>query len=311
MDLNSRIYIAGHNGMVGSAILRLLSDSGYKNLLFASSSEMDLTNQEQVANFFKKEQPEYVFLAAAKVGGIQANMENPAEFAYLNIMIQTNVIHQSHINKVKKLCFLGSSCIYPKDCPQPMKESYLLTGPLEPTNEGYALAKIFGLRMAQYYEKQYGLKVINPMPCNLYGKNDSFDLKHSHVLSALVKRFTDAADGSSESITLWGSGIAKREFMNVEDLAQALLFLMNNYSSSEVLNIGVGEDISIFDLARVIADKVGFKEEIKWDTSKPDGMLRKCMDVSKMLQLGFRPKITLSEGIDQMIIEYKNLKKTL
>jgi GDP-L-fucose synthase len=166
MDLNSRIYIAGHNGMVGSAILRLLSDSGYKNLLFASSSEMDLTNQEQVANFFKKEQPEYVFLAAAKVGGIQANMENPAEFAYLNIMIQTNVIHQSHINKVKKLCFLGSSCIYPKDCPQPMKESYLLTGPLEPTNEGYALAKIFGLRMAQYYEKQYGLKVINPMPCS-------------------------------------------------------------------------------------------------------------------------------------------------
>lgn len=307
---NSKIYIAGHRGMVGSAILRVLQEGGFTNLIYASRNELDLTNQQAVKTFFEREQPEIVILAAAKVGGIQANIDNPATFLVDNLQIQNNVISASLHFNIKKFVFLGSSCIYPRESPQPMKEAYLLTGKLEPTNEGYAIAKIAGIKLLEAMYKQYRFKSISLMPCNLYGPNDSFDLKHSHVLSALVKRFSDAKSNNDDSITLWGSGIARREFMHVDDLARAVLFMIINYDDPQFINIGSGYDISIKELAEMIALQTGFNGEILWDTSKPDGMLRKCMDVSRMKELGFEPTISLEVGIKEMIHIYNNIKTT-
>ncbi len=308
MNKNSKIYVAGHNGMVGSSILRLLISEGYTNIITKSKSELNLVNKLDVESFFKIEQPEFVFLAAAKVGGINANMKNPAGFLFENIEIQNNVIHQSYISGVKKLCFLGSSCIYPRQSEQPIKEEYLLSGDLEPTNEGYALAKIVGLKMLKYYSDQYGFNSVSPMPCNLYGPNDSFDLEKSHVLSALIRRFVDAKDKNDSEIVIWGTGIARREFMHVDDVASACLFLMENYNNPEHINIGWGKDISIKELVDLVKEKVGFDGVVKWDSSKPDGMLRKCLDVTNINSLGFTPKITLNKGIDEMISIYKKIK---
>lgn len=310
MNENKKIYIAGHSGMVGSATLRLLQKNNFTTLVYKTSKELDLTNQAAVNAFFEKEKPEVVILAAAKVGGIQANMDNPATFLLDNLKIQNNICEAALKNNTEKLVFLGSSCIYPKECAQPMKEEYLLTGKLEPTNEGYAIAKIAGIKLLEGFYKQYGFNSISLMPCNLYGPNDSFDLKHSHVLSALVKRFTDATENNDAEITLWGTGIARREFMHVDDVAKAILFMMDNYHSHEFINIGCGTDVSIKELAETIAQKTGFKGIINWDSSKPDGMLRKCMDVSRMQALGFEPSISLDQGIEQMIQIYKNLKTT-
>jgi GDP-L-fucose synthase len=308
LEKNSKIFISGHKGMVGSAINRLLEAKGFSNIITRTSKELDLLNQQAVENFFKAEKPEMVILAAAKVGGIQANIQNPATFLYDNLMIQNNVIEMSYRYGVQKLVFLGSSCIYPRECPQPMKEAYLLTGKLEPTNEGYAIAKIAGLKLLEGYHKQFGFNSISLMPCNLYGPNDSFDLKHSHVLSALIKRFVDARDNNDAELTLWGSGIARREFMHVDDLAAAVFFMLQNYDSPEFINIGTGTDISIKDLAETIAQKTGYKGSISWDLSKPDGMLKKCMDVSRMHELGFVPEISLEQGILQMIKIYEQIK---
>lgn len=310
METDSRIYVAGHRGLVGSAIVRLLKKNGFKNIICKTSSELDLRDPHAVKSFFSEQKPDYVFLAAAKVGGINANMTYPADFIFENLAIQNAVIKACADHKVKKLCFLGSSCIYPRECPQPIKEDYLLTGPLEPTNEGYALAKIAGLKMVKYFHQQYGLSAICPMPCNLYGQGDSFDLANSHVLSALVRRFVDARDNNDSTITLWGSGIARREFLHVDDLARAVLFLMDNYDNPEVINVGSGKDISIKELAMKISEMVGFKGEIMWDTSKPDGMLRKCLDTSRINELGFSPEISLTEGIKGVIAEYKAIKNS-
>jgi GDP-L-fucose synthase len=308
MESNDKIYIAGHRGMVGSAMLRKLTSEGYTNIVTRTSSDLDLRNQKAVRAFFKQEKPDYVILAAAKVGGIQANMNKPAEFLYDNLQIQNNVINEAYINKVKKLVFLGSSCIYPKNSPQPMKEEYILTGRLEPTNEGYAIAKIAGLKLCEFYRKQFGFNCISVMPCNLYGPNDSFDLLHSHVLSALVKRFCDAKSLNKKDVTLWGSGMARREFMHVDDLTRALLLLIDKYEESEIINVGWGVDVSIKELAELIAFKTGFNGEVKWDLTKSDGMLKKCMDITKIKSMGFTPQIQLSEGIDQMIEIYKSTK---
>lgn len=311
MYQNKKIYIAGHNGMVGSATMRLLEKQGYNNLVYRSSKELNLTSQAAVHAFFEAEKPEIVILAAAKVGGIQANIDNPATFLIDNLQIQNNICEASLKNGVEKLVFLGSSCIYPKESPQPMKEEYLLTGKLEPTNEGYALAKIAGLKLLEGMYKQYGFKSISLMPCNLYGPNDSFDLKHSHVLSALVKRFTDATDNNDADITLWGTGIARREFLHVDDVARAIVFMMENYDDPNFINIGCGYDVSIKELAEMIAAKTGFKGQINWDSTKPNGMLRKCMDVSRQKEIGFEPAISLEQGVDQMISIYKTLKTTI
>lgn len=308
MNKSDKIFVTGHRGMVGSAIVRALQAKGFKHIITATRQELDLRLQAKVGRFFKDQRPDYVFLSAAKVGGINANMSYPAEFLYDNLMIQTNVIHESWKNGVKKLCFLGSSCVYPRECPQPMKEEYLLTGPLEPTNEGYAVAKITGLKMAKLYYTQYGFRSICHMPCNLYGTNDSFDLRHAHVLSALVRRFVDAVDEKAEKVTIWGTGRARREFMHVDDAAAAFIFLMEKYDSPEIINIGWGEDISIKELAGMIALKSGFRGALVWDASKPDGMPRKCLDVSRMKELGFHPGITLEEGIERTMAEYRALK---
>jgi GDP-L-fucose synthase len=311
MNKSKKIYVAGHNGMVGSATVRHLQEAGYTNLIYKTSKELNLTNQAAVHKFFEAEKPEIVILAAAKVGGIQANIENPATFLVDNLNIQNNICEASLKNGVEKLVFLGSSCIYPKESPQPMKEEYLLTGKLEPTNEGYALAKIAGLKLLSGMQKQYGFNSISLMPCNLYGPNDSFDLKHSHVLSALVKRFTDATDNNDTDITLWGTGIARREFLHVDDVARAIVYMMENYNDPNFINIGCGYDVSIKELAEMIAAKTGFKGQIKWDSTKPDGMLRKCMDVSRQKEIGFEPEITLEQGVDQMISIYKKIKTTI
>ena len=294
--------------MVGSAIVRQFIAQGYVNIITQTREELDLKNESKVAHFFSKHQPEIVILAAAKVGGIQANINSPAEFLYDNLAIQNNIIHQSHCHGVKQFVFLGSSCIYPKECPQPMKESHLLTGTLEPTNEGYALAKIAGLKMVEYYHKQYGMNAITLLPCNLYGTNDHFDLKNSHVLSALVRRFSDAVEQNVAEIKLWGTGCAKREFMHVDDLARAVLYFLEKPPCHQMMNIGVGEDISIFDLAHKIALATGYKGVIQWDSSKPEGMLKKCLDVSLQTLAGFDPKISLEQGIEKTIIEYNYLK---
>lgn len=307
METDSKIYVAGHRGLVGSAIVRLLKKHGFENIIGRSSSELDLRDPHAVAGFFSEQKPEYVFLAAAKVGGINANMTYPADFIFDNLAIQNAVIKACSDQQVKKLCFLGSSCIYPSECPQPIKEEYLLTGPLEPTNEGYALAKIAGLKMVKYFNQQYGLKAICPMPCNIYGPGDSFDLKNSHVLSALVKKFVDAAESGANKVTVWGTGIAKREFLHVDDLARAIFFLMKNHDDPDVVNIGSGKEIYVRELAEKIATMVGFDGQIEWDSTKPDGMLRKCLDISKLANMGFKAEISLTDGIQSVIASYRSM----
>lgn len=300
----SKIYVAGHRGMVGSALVRRLGTEGYTNLVSRTSKELDLRNQEAVARFFKEEQPEYVFLAAAKVGGIIANNTYKAEFLYDNLMIQNNIIHQSYVNGVKKLLFLGSSCIYPKLAPQPLREDYLLTGPLEPTNEPYAIAKIAGIKMCDAYRDQYGCNFISVMPTNLYGPNDNYDLNNSHVLPALLRKFHQAKTNRESEVTVWGTGTPRREFLHADDLADACLYLMRNYNEPGLVNIGVGEDISIAELAQLVKDIVGFDGDIRYDTSKPDGTPRKLMDVSKLHALGWQASISLKEGIENVYNEY-------
>ncbi len=297
MEKESKIYVAGHRGMVGSAIVRKLTSLGYTNLLTRTSSELDLRNQQNVADFFEVEKPEYVFLAAAKVGGIVANNTYRADFLYENLAIQNNIIHGSYVNKVKKLMFLGSSCIYPKLAPQPLKESYLLSGYLEPTNEPYAIAKIAGIKMCEAYRAQYGCNFISVMPTNLYGTNDNYDLVNSHVLPAMIRKFHEAKEKDASEMTLWGTGSPMREFLHADDLAEACLFLMENYNESELVNIGTGEDVTIKNLADLVKQIIGFQGEIVWDTAKPDGTPRKLMDVSKLHGLGWHHKIALEDGI--------------
>jgi GDP-L-fucose synthase len=287
--------------MVGSAIVRSLKRSGFTTVIEKSSKELDLKDQQAVQQFFKNEQPEYVFLAAAKVGGIHANNQYPATFIYENLMIQNNVIHTAYENQVKKLLFLGSSCIYPKMAPQPLKEEYLLTGALEPTNEAYAIAKIAGLKMCQFYKQQYGCNFISAMPTNLYGENDNFHLQNSHVLPALLRKFIEAKKNNQNEVSIWGSGAPMREFLYVDDLAEACLFLMENYNEKETVNIGTGEDITIKQLAETIQKMVGFEGNLVFDTSKPDGTPRKLLDVSKINTLGWKHKVNLDEGIMKTI----------
>jgi len=297
MDKNSKIYIAGHRGLVGSAIMRRLKAECYKNLITRTHAELDLTRQKRVEEFFHEESPDYVFLAAARVGGIYANNTYPAEFIYSNLTIQTNIIHASYVFKVKKMLFLGSSCIYPKNCPQPMKEEYLLSGPLEPTNEPYAVAKIAGIKMCQAHNRQYGTNFLSVMPTNLYGPNDNFDLKTSHVLPALIRKFHEAKIKGLSEVVIWGTGSPRREFLHVDDLADACLFLMNNYNGSKIVNIGVGKDQTICELAEIIAGLTGFKGSIRFDTGKPDGTPVKRLDVSKINSIGWRARIGLEQGI--------------
>ena len=299
MNKNSKIYIAGHNGLVGSAIRRLLVKKGYGNIITRSRKQLDLTDQKSVFNFFKRNKPEYVFLAAAKVGGIKANDDLPADFIYQNLQIQNNIIHNAYLNKIKKLLFLGSSCIYPRECPQPIKEEYLLTGPLEKTNRAYSIAKIAGIEMCQSYNKQYGVKFISVMPTNLYGINDNFDLNNSHVLPALIRKFHEAKTNNLPAVEIWGTGSPRREFLHVDDLADACYYLMRNYSGNDFLNIGVGKDISIKELAVMIKDIVGFKGELQFDTSKPDGTPQKLLDVSRLNAAGWQAKTGLREGISK------------
>lgn len=307
MEKLSKIYIAGHLGMVGSSILRALQVKGYTNFILKTSAELDLRDQHAVADFFALEKPDYVFLAAAKVGGIVANNTYRADFIYENIMIQSNIIHQAYLTGVKKLLFLGSSCIYPKLALQPLKEEYLLTGLLEPTNEPYAIAKISGIKMCDAYRDQYGCNFISVMPTNLYGPNDNYDLNNSHVLPALLRKFITAKQNGEQSVVIWGSGSPKREFLHSDDLANACLFLMDNYDEAGLVNIGVGEDISILDLAKLVKNIVGFEGEIITDTTKPDGTPRKLMDVSKLNSLGWKATITLEEGVKMVYEEIKNL----
>jgi len=310
MNKNSLIYVAGHKGLVGSAIVRKLQSEGYSNLFVRSHKELDLMRQAEVEAFFKTEKPEYVFLAAAKVGGILANNTYPAEFIYQNLLVESNVIHSAYEAGARKLLFLGSSCIYPRDCPQPMKEEYLLSGKLEPTNEPYAIAKIAGIKMCESYNRQYGTRFISVMPTNLYGPGDNFDLETSHVLPALIRKFHEAkaSDKSrvtsdkwtsdEKGVTLWGTGTPRREFLHVDDFADACVFLMNHYEGSEIINIGVGKDISISELAELIKEIVGFKGAIHYDRSKPDGTPRKLLDVNKLKALGWQARIPLREGIE-------------
>lgn len=297
MNSNSKIFIAGHNGMVGSAILRRLTAEGFSNFVVRSSKELDLRNQQQVTDFFASEKPEFVFLAAAKVGGIVANNTYRGAFLYENLMIQNNVIHAAYLNGVKKLMFLGSSCIYPKLAPQPLKEEYLLTGLLEPTNEPYAIAKIAGIKMCDAYRSQYGCNFISVMPTNLYGPNDNYDLNNSHVLPALLRKFHTAKVENKPTVEIWGSGSPMREFLHVDDLAEACYYLMQNYNEAGLVNIGVGEDISIKDLALLIKKIVGYSGELKFDASKPDGTPRKLMDVGKLHAFGWKHKIGLEDGV--------------
>jgi GDP-L-fucose synthase len=305
MEKDAKIYVAGHRGLVGSAIMRKLKKEGYNNLVYRTSSELDLRRQEKVEDFFKEEKPEYVILAAAKVGGIQANNTYSAEFLYDNLMIETNVIEAAYQNDVKKLLFLGSSCIYPKFADQPMKEEYLLSGKLESTNEGYAVAKITGIKLCEHYNKQYGTNFISAMPTNLYGPNDNFDLETSHVLPALIRKFHEAKVNDKDEVVIWGTGEPRREFLHVDDLADSLLYLMNNYNGNQFVNVGVGKDISILELAELIKDVVDFEGEIVNDLSKPDGTPRKLMDVTRLNDLGWEAKISLEEGIKDTYLWFK------
>ena len=311
MQKESKIYIAGHRGMVGSAILRKLQKEGYSNFMLKTSSELDLTNQQAVFDFFKNEKPEFVFLAAAKVGGIQANNVYRGQFLYDNLMIQSNVIHASYLNEVKKLMFLGSSCIYPKLAPQPLKEEYLLTNTLEQTNEPYAIAKIAGIKMCEAYRAQYGCNYISVMPTNLYGPNDNYNLNNSHVLPALIRKFHEAKISNASFVEVWGSGTPKREFLHADDLAEACYFLMQNYNESQFLNIGTGEDVTIKELALMVKEVVQFTGEIKFDSNKPDGTPRKLMDVSKLHALGWKHKIELDKGIKNVYDEVKDKFETV
>lgn len=297
MDKDSLIYVAGHRGLVGSAICRALIRGGYENLLTRTHAELDLCNQAAVKDFFTQYKPDIVVLAAAKVGGIHANATYPAEFIYENLQIQNNVIDSAYRNGCKKLLFLGSSCIYPKMCPQPIKEEYLLTGPLEPTNDAYALAKIAGIKMCQAYRKQYGFDAISAMPTNLYGPGDNYHPENSHVIPALIRRFHEAKEKKVPQVAIWGSGTPRREFLYVDDMAEACIFLLENYSDFEHINVGCGSDISIMDAARLIARAVGFEGSIDTDPTKPDGTPRKLMDCSKLFSMGWQPRVGLEEGL--------------
>ncbi|MBX7240938.1 MAG: GDP-L-fucose synthase [Bacteroidia bacterium] len=304
MNPNAKIYIAGHRGMVGAAIVRALTHAGFENLVTRSSSELDLRNQAAVADFFQTEKPEYVFLAAAKVGGIHANNTYRAEFIHDNLAIELNIIHQAYLNKVKKLLFLGSSCIYPKFAPQPMKEEHLLTGILEPTNEPYAIAKIAGIKMCEAYRDQYGANFISAMPTNLYGPNDNYNLNNSHVLPALIRKFHEAKTEGREAVEIWGDGSPMREFLHVDDLAAACLFLMENYDEKQFINVGTGEDVTIRELAETIKNVVGFEGELRFDPTKPNGTPRKLMDVSRLHQSGFKHTYTLEQGIRHVYSDF-------
>jgi len=305
IDKNSRIFVCGHRGMVGSACVRKFQQEGYANILTRTHQELNLRDQAAVKAFFEAEKPDYVILASAKVGGIMANKTHCAEFLLENLEIQNNVIMQSYLNGVKKLCFLGSSCIYPCQAPQPIKEDYLLTGPLEPTNEGYALAKISGYKLCFYLTKQYGWPTVSLMPCNLYGTNDNYDLVNSHVFPALIRRFVEAAEEKRPEEILWGTGKPLREFLHVDDVANAVYHFMQNRSEPEVVNIGYGSDITIRELAEKIATAAGFHGRISWDSSKPDGMYRKLMDSSRAHAMGWKPQITLDEGIRRTVQEFR------
>ncbi len=309
MNKSSKIYIAGHRGMVGSALHRNLLADGFTNFVVKTSSELDLRNQEAVSRFFEEEKPEYVFLAAAKVGGILANNTYRGAFLYENLMIQNNIIHSSYLNGVKKLLFLGSSCIYPKMAPQPLKEDYLLTGILEPTNEPYAIAKIAGIKMCDAYRSQYGCNFISVMPTNLYGPNDNYDLKNSHVLPAMIRKFHEAKINNEPSVTIWGTGKPKREFLHADDLAAACVYLMQNYNEEGLVNIGTGEDVEIGELAEMVKKVVGFTGTIENDLSKPDGTPRKLMDVSKLHGFGWKHTIDLFEGLKSVYEEFQQSNK--
>jgi len=297
MNISDKVFVAGHHGMVGSSIVRLLKKLGYTNILTVPRKELDLTNQQEVNNWFEKNKPDYVFLAAAKVGGILSNKTYPANFIYDNISIQTNVIHASYINKVKKLLFLGSSCIYPKENPLPIKENRILSGPLEPTNEAYSLAKIVGLKMCEYYYTQYGCNFISVMPCNLYGPNDCFDLEKCHVIPALLTKFHITKLKNDTKISVWGTGIARREFLYVDDLSEALYFVMQTYNKNEFINIGSGYEITMKELFNTISDVVEYKGNIEFDTSKPDGTISKLIDSTRINELGWKPNTSLRDGI--------------
>jgi len=303
MNKESKIYIAGHRGLAGSAILRKLKSEGYSNFLLKTSAELDLRNQVAVKEFFEKEKPDYVFLAAAKVGGINANNTYPADFLYDNLCIQNNVIHQSYKNGIKKLLFLGSSCIYPKNAKQPIKEEYLLSGYLEPTNDAYAIAKIAGLKMCQSYHKQYGCNFISVMPTNLYGPGDNYDLKNSHVLPALLRKFFEAKMRGEPTVTIWGTGNPRREFLHVDDLASACFFLMENYDEPDIINVGVGKDISIAEMAAMIKTISGYEGKMTFDSSMPDGTFQKLLDISKITSLGWQPSIGFEEGLQRPYTE--------
>lgn len=307
MQQSQKIYIAGHRGMVGSALERKLRKEGFNNIITKTSKDLDLRNQQQVNHFFETEKPDFVFLAAAKVGGIVANNTYRGEFIYDNLMMQANVIHAAYVNNVSKLMFLGSSCIYPKMAPQPLKEEYLLSGYLEQTNQPYAIAKIAGIELCDGYRSQYGCNFISVMPTNLYGPNDNYDLEKSHVLPALLRKFITAKRNGDSTVTLWGTGSPMREFLYVDDLAEACFYLMNNYSEKGLINVGCGYDVTIKQLAEIVQDKVGFEGEIVWDTSKPDGTPRKLMDVSKLKSLGWEASITLEQGIEMVYNEIKDI----
>lgn len=310
MKKEDKIYIAGHSGLVGSSIKRQLNKEGFKNIIIRTHSQLDLTRQAEVEKFFQQEKPDYIFLAAAKVGGINANNIYPAEFIYINLTIETNVIHAAYKTNVKKLMFLGSGCIYPRIVPQPIKEEYLLTAPLEKTNEAYALAKISGLKMCEFYNKQYGTDYISVMPCNLYGPGDNYHPQNSHVIPALIRKFHEAKINGLNQVTLWGTGNAMREFMHIDDIASACTFLMVNYSGNECVNIGSGTDITIKELAALIADITGFQGDILYDTSMPDGTPRKLLDSSKLFNMGWRPSINLRDGLIDTYHDYlKNCDK--
>ena len=296
MNKSSKIYVCGHRGMAGSAILRKLQEKGYNNLIYKTHKELDLTNQSSVLDYFEKEKPDVVILAAAAVGGIKKNMDFPADMLMTNMMIQSNVFEAARKNKVNRLLFLGSSCIYPRLCPQPMKEEYLLTGPFEPTNEGYALAKVAGLRLCEYYNRQYGTDYISIMPCNLYGINDHYN-ENAHVMASLIRRFHEAKVNNIPNVSVWGTGKQRREFLFVDDMADAAVYFLENYHKSEFVNIGSGKDVSIAELAEIIAKTLGYKGNIEFDTSKPDGMPRKLLDTSKAESLGWKYKTELEDGI--------------
>ena len=305
LDQTSRIYVAGHRGVVGSALVRILHSAGYRDLILRSRSEVDLTVREQVFTLFGDTAPEFVIIAAAKVGGIAANIAAPVDFLLENLKIQNNLLEACQHFAVQKTVFLGSSCIYPREAPQPMRENYFMHGPLEPTNESYAVAKIAGIRLAQALHQQYGINVLCPMPSNVYGPGDHFEFERSHVVSALVRRFCEATTASAPAITLWGTGTAQRELLHVDDLADAVLFLLRHYDAPDILNVGTGEDVSIAELATTVATLVGFRGRIEWDTSKPDGMPRKLMDVSKIHALGWRHSIGLEAGLRSVIADYR------